>query len=167
VTVEVLGGARMIKIISFALFGLLIAGAASAQFALRDVLGRYPELSKFTELLDNSTTLSTRFFSQLTNFTLLAPNNDAITTWLSTNISGADIDAALEYHLLFGRYSTVDITESPVPIQSWLSDTKYVNITGGQRVEAFSNATGIFFESGTKLDSKVVTGVSFYFVRPR
>jgi uncharacterized surface protein with fasciclin (FAS1) repeats len=145
--------------------GLLLSSClflhlVSAQFTLMEVLARYPQLSKLTALITNSTVLSTRFLDQATNFTLLAPTDTAISTWLSTNVSQASVEAVLLYHLLDGRHPIASISNSSVAIPTALTNQTYANVTGGQRVEALS--TGVVeFQSDAKAVSKVVTGVRF------
>ena len=106
-----------------------------AQFTLTEVLAQYPQLSQLMALITNSTTLSTRILDQATNFTLLAPTNTAISTWLSTNVSQASVEAVLLYHLLDGPYPIASISNSSVAIPTALTNQTYANVTGGQRVE--------------------------------
>jgi len=129
-----------------------------AQFTLTEVFARYPQLSKLSALITNSTTLSTRFLDQATNFTLLAPTDTAISTWLSKNVSQASVEAVLLYHLLDGRYPTASISNSSVAISTALTNQTYANVTGGQRVEAVS--TGVVqFQSDAKAVSNIIIGV--------
>jgi hypothetical protein len=139
-------------------YSFLLMHLVSAQFTLTEVLARYPQLSKLTALITNSTTLSTRFLDQATNFTLLAPTDTAISTWLSKNVSQASVEAVLLYHLLDGRHPIASISNSSVAIPTALTNQTYANVTGGQRVEALN--TGVVeFQSDAKAVSKVVTGV--------
>lgn len=130
----------------------------SAQFTLSEVLARYPQLSKLTALITNSSTLSTRFFDQATNFTLLAPTNTAIATWLSKNVSQSSVEAVLLYHLLDGRHPIASISNTSVAIPTALTNQTYANITDGQRVDAIRMGV-VEFQSDAKAVSKVVTGV--------
>jgi alpha-D-ribose 1-methylphosphonate 5-triphosphate synthase subunit PhnH len=144
--------------VSWLLGSFTLLNLVSAQFTLTKVLARYPELSKLTALITNSATLSTRFFDQATNFTLLAPTDTAITTWLSKNVSQSSVEAVLLYHLLDGRHPIASIPNSSVAIPTALTNQTYANVTGGQRVEALN--TGIVeFQSDAKAVSKVATGV--------
>ena len=138
---------------------LLFLQFASAQFTLPEIFAKYSQLSKLAALITNSTTLSTRFLDQATNFTLLAPTDTAISTWLSTNVSQADMEAVLLYHLLDGRHPMASISNTPMFIPSALTNQTFANVTGGQRVEV-SNTSMVEFQSDAKAVSKVITGVS-------
>lgn len=138
---------------------LLFLHFAFAQFTLQEIFARYSQLSKLAALITNSTTLSTRFFDQATNFTLLAPTDTAISTWLSSNVSQAEVEAVLLYHLLDGRHPVASISNSSMVIPSALTNQTYTNITGGQRVEV-SNTGIVEFQSDAKAVSKVTAGVS-------
>jgi hypothetical protein len=131
---------------------------ASAQFTLTEIFAKYSQLSKLAALITNSTTLSARFFNQASNFTLLAPTDAAISTWLSSNLSQADVEAVLLYHLLDGRHPIASISNSSMVIPSALTNQTYANITGGQRVEV-SNTGIVEFQSDAKAVSKIITGV--------
>jgi hypothetical protein len=132
---------------------------ALAQFSISDILAGHSEISEFATIINSSTTFSQMWFSQLTDYTLLAPNNDAIAAWRAMNSSSNETDDVMLYHLLFGRYPSANITNSPVPIRTWLTDIAKTNISDGQRVMAYSNSSGLFFESGSKTTSKVVNRV--------
>lgn len=150
------------NLIHFTLSILLLVESALAQFSVYDILNNHSDLRAFSALLNASTAFSDQIFSQLTGFTLLAPNNAAIANWmlsLPPNVSTSYVDDVLKYHLLFGKYPTWNISQNPVPVRTWLTDSKVTNVTDGQRVEVYKNESGVIFESGNKIGSKVVTKV--------
>lgn len=151
--------------ISIVEYSVLFIGLAAAQRGsweggLLNVLSKFPQLSRLSTEVAKSSNLSVQF-NAADNFTLLAPTDTAISTWLSsfaTNVSPSYIEAVLSYHLLHGRYATASITNSHLNIRSWLTDEQYANVTGGQRVEV-SNADRIEIKSGAKSASRIITGV--------
>lgn len=141
---------------------ILLIQSVQAQSSILDVINHYPDLTNFRDVLNSSTAFSSIIASNLSNFTLLAPNNAAIDAWLPTlppNVSSADIADILRYHLLYGNWPTLNIGRDPLPVRTWLTDNKWTNVTDGQRVEVFRNEDGVFFESGNKITSHVVMGV--------
>jgi Fasciclin domain len=150
----------MKPVTSILLCSLLFLHLVSAQFTLTEVFARYPQLSKLEALVTNSTTLSTQYF-QASNYTLLAPADTAISSWLSNNVSQATVEAVLLYHLLEGRHPIASISNSSTVIKSALTNETYANVTGGQRVEV-SNTGVVEFQSDAKAISKVLIAVRLH-----
>jgi len=69
------------------------------------------------------------------------------------------LTALLTYHVLNGTYLAGDITSTPAFVPSFLQNTSFTNVTGGQRVEAVRNGSDISFFSGLLEKSTVTTGV--------
>lgn len=143
---------------------LLFNALASAQSAvpaitLLTLLSSYPQLSQLHAAVTNSSTLSA-LFNQADNFTLLAPTDTAISTWLSSSTPNVSqpLEAVLSYHILSGRYATASIANASLAIPSALTNELYANVTGGQRVVTSNNGV-VAFESGAKAISKIITGV--------
>ncbi|KAF2724841.1 FAS1 domain-containing protein [Polychaeton citri CBS 116435] len=95
--------------------------------ALASLLQQYPD---FTAQLANRT-----------NVTIFAPSNNALQSMLqsnstsATNVTDADIEALLNYHVLRDEYTSDNFTTQPTFAATWLNDTAYTNVTGGQVVE--------------------------------
>ncbi|KAF2235677.1 FAS1 domain-containing protein [Viridothelium virens] len=122
---------------------------------INEVLSQYSQLSSLTSIITNSSALFTQL-EAANNFTFLAPSNDAIATWTRSPSSNTSIDILLTYHLLTGS-----LLLSP-PVKGWynvsifmssaLNDTRYTNVTGGQRVEFLFDGQAKF-QSGDKTTS--------------
>lgn len=67
----------------------------------------------------------------------------------------------LSYHVITrGAFTADQITDKPVFLQTMLTDTKYVNVTGGQKVKGIRNGDKVMFVSGDNMNSTVVKAVS-------
>ena len=138
------------------------ASAVSAQ-NLTSVLSGTPELSNLTALITSVPSLVTAL-SNATNITVLAPSNDAITAFLSSNDGMANanntafISALLQYHILQGTIPSSAITNTPA-FPHGLADetTGFVNVTGGQVVEAVTVGGNVVIYSGLLQNSTVTT----------
>ncbi|KAF4629444.1 hypothetical protein G7Y89_g8700 [Cudoniella acicularis] len=134
---------------------LLLAAAlgvvASAQSLMEALASQNTSLSALNGLLATQPDLLSSL-GNATNITILAPSNEALTTFLNStagmntaNISGA-VTALLQYHVLNGTYH--NFTTRPEFIPTMLSNATLANVTGGQRVEATRNGTNVTFLSG-------------------
>ena len=96
---------------------------------------------------------------------VLAPTDEAFAKhFSSTNDANNDTDklgALLSYHILRGSFTRTHFNNSPQFIPTLLSDSRYANITGGQRVEVASSGSGIAFYSAVKAVSNLITAVRF------
>lgn len=97
-----------------------------------------------------------------TNITILAPNNNALSTLLNTTEgktlaadSGA-VAALLSYHVLNGTYFSSQVTNTSAFIPTLLNNATYSNVTGGQRVEALLAHGNVEVFSGLLQNSTVV-----------
>jgi hypothetical protein len=108
------------------------------RYTIPDILSSYSQLSRLSTLVE-SLPLLVQQFNSADNFTFLAPTNDAISSWLTTNRSMDYIQAALQYHLLNGTYPSASISSTPIFIPTALTNPSYCNVTGGQRVKASNN----------------------------
>ncbi len=94
---------------------------------------------------------------------VLIPSDDAVSEYLSSEGFGGDTDAFTEalvtYHLLQGTHSMIEIQESTKFIPTFLTNTSYENVTGGQRVEARSSGDDIYFLSCNRTRSNVIHAV--------
>lgn len=137
-----------------AALALALASTAFGQ-SLTEVLSSRPELSSLTGLLQQQP----GSFANLTNVTLLAPDNNAISAFLNTSAGSAVttqpelVQAILSYHVLKGNYST--ITETSF-IPTSLEQPAYANVTGGQVVQALASGSNVTFFSGLLQNSSVV-----------
>ena len=138
------------------------AGAVSAQ-NLTSVLSGTPDLSNLTALIGTVPSLLTTL-SNATNITVLAPSNDAISAFLSSdggsaNLNNTDIiSALLQYHILQGTIPASAITNIPTFPHTLLdASTGFANVTGGQVVEAVTVGGSVVIYSGLLQNSTVTT----------
>ncbi|KAE9369162.1 Fasciclin-domain-containing protein [Stipitochalara longipes BDJ] len=141
---------------------LALGAVASAQ-NLTDVLAsQNSSLSALSSLLATNPTLVSAL-SSASNITILAPNNEAISTFLnsSTGKTAATnpglVTALLTYHVLNGSYSASAFTNTSQFLPTLLTNEAYANVTGGQRVEARLNGSSVEIFSGLLAKSTVVT----------
>lgn len=132
-------------------------------------LQSYSQLSTLYSYVNGSTKLY-NLLASATNFTFLAPTNDAFTSWNSSNgnVTSADaIEAALSYHLLNGSWPTADFSSTPQFAPTNLNNASYSNVTiapAGQRVEVITGSSGDpEFVSSNKNVTSIVTKV---FLKP-
>ncbi|KAI1259983.1 fasciclin domain-containing protein [Xylariaceae sp. FL1019] len=135
--------------------------ANSQSTSLTDALGSQDSLSTLASLLSNSSLAQS--LDSLSNVTILAPNNDALSAVLNSGDAGNSlsapgyIDALLSYHILNGTYYASNITNSSTFVPTYLTNTTYTNLTAGQVVEAARVNDNVTFFSALKLNSSVVT----------
>jgi uncharacterized surface protein with fasciclin (FAS1) repeats len=102
-----------------------------------------------------------------TNITVLAPSNEALAAFLNSSAGAAAasipsaVEALLTYHVLNGTYPASAFTNTSQFIPTFLTNSSYANITGGQRVEAVLNGTHVEIFSGLLQKSTVTTAVGF------
>jgi uncharacterized surface protein with fasciclin (FAS1) repeats len=101
-----------------------------------------------------------------TNITVLAPSNEAFAAFLNSSAGTAaasipsTVEALLSYHVLNGTYPASAFTNTSQFIPTFLTNSSYANVTGGQRVEAVLNGTNVEIFSGLLQKSTVTTAVS-------
>ncbi|KAH8593672.1 FAS1 domain-containing protein [Bisporella sp. PMI_857] len=126
---------------------------------LLDLLDRIEELSTLNFHINASTRLTT-LLSTADNFTFLAPSNSAFDEWLGSSgadLTEADIEETLTYHLLRGGFPTLETSSTPKFASSNLRNGQSANVTGGQVVEAVSlNNTPVFI-SGFSTVSNIIS----------
>jgi uncharacterized surface protein with fasciclin (FAS1) repeats len=148
------------------LLPLALATAASAQMMnLTAALGSAPELSNLTDTLGLFSELVAAL-GQTPNITLLAPSNEAFTELLSGPMAAALQDTALitavlQYHVLNGTYYAANVTETPAFIPTFLTNSSYTNVTGGQVVEAVLMGDTVMFYSGLLATANVSRAVCY------
>jgi uncharacterized surface protein with fasciclin (FAS1) repeats len=132
--------------------------------ALLSVLQNHFELSTFTAYVNKSQVL-TNLLSTADNVTLFAPSNAAFSAWAPNqppNLGKDQVEALLTYHLVHGTFPSLTITNQPQFQETFLSNTSYANVTGGQRVELVSSSGGSpAVVSGNKTLSGITTTVGF------
>ncbi|KAJ9130734.1 Fasciclin-like arabinogalactan protein-like protein 7 [Coniochaeta hoffmannii] len=141
----------------------LAAAQAVASQSLTDVLAQNNStLSTLGSLLAANPNIVSALTSA-SNITILAPNNDAFSTFLNSS-SGSSMDpsavaALLTYHVLNGTYYASNFTdaEGAVFAPTLLTNASYSNVTGGQRVEVMVQDGGVHVFSGLGFNSTVVT----------
>ncbi|CAG9990497.1 unnamed protein product [Clonostachys byssicola] len=142
-----------------AAFGLQPAAAQNNQPNLTQALqSANSSLSTLTGLIatQNGTL---ELLNSLTDITILAPNNDALKTFLGntsvSQISPQQIGAILSYHVLNGTYYSDNVTSTPSFLPTLLNATEFTNVTGGQVVEAIKTDNNVTFLSGFRKKSNV------------
>ncbi|CAG9942442.1 unnamed protein product [Clonostachys rosea f. rosea IK726] len=142
-----------------AAFGLQPAAAQNNQPNLTQALqSANSSLSTLTGLIatQNGTL---EMLNSLTDITILAPNNDALKTFLGntsvSDISPQQIGAILSYHVLNGTYYSDNVTDTPSFLPTLLNATEFTNVTGGQVVEAIKTDNNVTFLSGFRKQSNV------------
>lgn len=145
------------------LLPLALASAAMAQSNqnLTEALnGHNDTLSVLNNLLAQNPSI-VQAVDGMQNITVLAPNNDALNSFISSagsslSDSGA-ISALLTYHVLNGNYTADSFPENSMFIPTMLKNSSYANVTNGQRVEARRESDTVMFLSALKQSAKVVT----------
>lgn len=138
-----------------------------------------------TQLLANTTQLASlnallssypgvaSSLANISNVTILAPSNAALANFtnstsfqaLASSPSGnRTIEDLLSYHILQGEYYAGNITDTPTFIHTYLNDTAYTNVTGGQVVEAIIEDNSTYFYSGLFGYSTVTQAVCLYYL---
>jgi uncharacterized surface protein with fasciclin (FAS1) repeats len=150
---------------------LVLAALPAAVFSqgtpdLATALGSNANLSTLAGLIKSQPQLLQSLLSSAQNITVLAPNNDALNAVLnSTGSSLASdpgaISALLSYHVLNGTYYASQITNHSSFVPTLLTNSSYVNVTGGQVVEAILGHGNVSVISGLLQNSTVVQAVSF------
>jgi uncharacterized surface protein with fasciclin (FAS1) repeats len=103
--------------------------------------------------------------SSASNITILAPSNDAFTSFLATDAGSkaakipSEVASLLTYHVLSGKYPASSFTKSPLFIPTLLNDAAYTNVTGGQRLETRVHAGNVEIISGLGQKSVVEVAV--------
>lgn len=146
-----------------------VASLAAAQtMNLTGALSSNPNLSNLTQFLGLYPQVVAQL-ANLTNITLLAPNNDAFTKLLASpagaQINAQDtplINALLSYHVLEGTYLSSTITSKPAFAPTVLMNPAYTNLTSGQRVEAVTSGKEVVFYSGLLTNSTVTQAVRLF-----
>jgi uncharacterized surface protein with fasciclin (FAS1) repeats len=143
------------------------AAVASAQSLTAALSSQNASLSTLISLLGTQPALVSALGSA-SNITILAPNNAALATFLNSSTGTAAatmpdlVTALLTYHVLNGTYPASAFTSTPQFIPSLLTNTSYTNVTGGQRVEAYTNGSSVDIVSGGLATSIVVTPVGLH-----
>lgn len=105
--------------------------------------------------------------SSAQNITILAPSNEAFSSFLSG--PGADVSsdagavaALLTYHVVHGAYYANDILalNGTQVFPTLLTNETYANVTGGQRVGVSGSAGAVHIFSGLGTNSSVTTPAS-------
>lgn len=144
------------------LFTLSLAGAVHGQ-SLTDLISQTPDLSQLGTLLGQYPDLA-QTLGGLSNITVLAPNNAALSALLNdssvTAMVSADpglVPAILTYHVLNGTIRSTDIQDTPSFPKTLLTNSTYTNVTGGQVVKAETEDNSVVFTSGLLRQSRVAT----------
>ncbi|CAK7233261.1 hypothetical protein SBRCBS47491_008548 [Sporothrix bragantina] len=138
----------------------LVAGASAA--SLGDVLSaQNSTLSTLNGLLSSNPDI-VKVLDDASDITVLAPSNDALSKFLSNPDNAASvvsnpglISALLSYHVLNGTWYTSNFTNTSTFLPTWLSNSSYANVTGGQVVEAALDNNNVTFWSALKQNTTV------------
>jgi len=102
-----------------------------------------PDLSTLNRYINGSIALQ-NLLTNATNFTMLAPTNEAFSNWRSSggNLTGKDLENTIAYHLVNGSIPSFYITADPIFGATSFTKGPSLNITGGQRAELVTPANG-------------------------
>lgn len=133
---------------------------ASAQ-SLTEVIANTTELSTLGSLLTANPDLAGQL-GALSNVTILAPSNEALSAFTNSSAGEAAADpavltAVLQYHILQGTYQADQIPDDLAFVPSVLNNTQYANVTGGQVVGVEREDDDVTLFSGLLQNSSVVT----------
>ena len=139
----------------------------SSHLPLQQVLSSTKNVSSFNDLLTNSypdilSVLSAQQESQQP-ITIIVPSDEAfgripnsVLGPAFSNNDTAAIRSILQYHILPGSHGSDTFTSSFQFLPTWLTDTTYTNVSGGQRVGVVvQNKQDIVFTSGGGTRSNV------------
>jgi hypothetical protein len=139
-----------------------------AQFTLLDIIRQTNDLSRLYTIINESASL-TSLYTSANEFTLFAPSNLALGIYLNSTTGRPnqekDLEAAIDYALAHGVFpsveaTTIEATTTREYITSFLTNIRYTNVTGGQRMIMRKTNTGnVQIESGNKTISFVRTAV--------
>lgn len=121
-----------------------------------------PELVLFNDYIQSIPTLLNTL-TNITNYTLLAPSDTAMTRWLnetSPSPTQDEIEATLNYHILHGGYSLGSFSTVPQFASSYLSNSSFTNVTGGAVVELVEDGGNPVVVSALRVQSSITKGVS-------
>lgn len=128
--------------------------------ALLETIPTFPELSQLQSYIEMLPRLSAEL-TNVDNYTLLAPTNDAFDAWLGTTTPEPtldDIEATLFYHLIHGIYPVASFTKKPQFASSFLTNTSYTNVTSGQAIElSLSSSQSPLITSGNMTNTSITT----------
>ncbi|CAG8949040.1 hypothetical protein HYFRA_00002168 [Hymenoscyphus fraxineus] len=121
----------MAQTFSFSLLFLFLLTTQISALTLLELLKTTPELSTLYNRVNASSYL-TGFFANSTDFTLLAPSNDAFSK--TANMSDEEFTAVMQYSMLKGGYPKAALDTERVFVNSNLNNTAFANVTAGQVV---------------------------------
>jgi uncharacterized surface protein with fasciclin (FAS1) repeats len=135
----------------------------TSALSLLELLQGTPELSTLYARINASTNL-TNFLASSSDFTLLAPSNNAFTKLPAgtSNMTDEQFTAMLEYSLLRGGFPKLSLSTANEFVPSHLNNSKYANVTGGQAVGlALDGSDKLQVLSGNKSISTSTETVGF------
>jgi hypothetical protein len=139
----------------------------SAQ-TLASSLAAQPDLVLFNDYVQSLPNLLNTL-TNITNYTLLAPSDTAMTRWLNDSSpppSQDQIEATLHYHILHGSYSLGSFSATPQFASSYLFNTTFTNLTGGAAVELLEDGGSPVLVSALKAQSSITKGVRLLSMLP-
>jgi len=136
---------------------LALSVSAAYGKTLADVISSTNSLSDLNKLLKAYPAIE-RTLAGLSNVTVLAPNNGAISALTKSgalmNATQAEVAALLNYHVLPGMYPASSIKKTPAFVHTMLG-RPYSLVTGGQVVEVAKMGGNVEITSGLKEVSTV------------
>merc|ERR1712225_155146 len=138
-----------------------LLAVASAQ-SLTEVIANTSSLSSLGSLLRASPELAAQL-GNLTNVTVLAPSNEALSQLTNTAAGQAAtgdqdfVNALLSYHVIQGAYMADMIPDDLAFVPTLLNDTQYANVTGGQRLGVARDDDEVTIYSGLLNNASVTT----------
>merc|ERR1712032_143969 len=132
---------------------------SSGMMNLTALLSSTDSLSSLNDLVGNYPDFAAALASR-EDVTILAPSNDALETLMNSDAASMldndqFVQALLNYHVINGTVYASNITQTPIFAPTYLNNSMYSNVTGGQVVEARREDGGVQFVSGLKQISTV------------
>merc|ERR1712070_1019939 len=132
---------------------------SSGMMNLTALLSSTDSLSSLNDLVGNYPDFAAALASR-EDVTILAPSNDALETLMNSDAASMldndqFVQALLNYHVINGTVYASNITQTPIFAPTYLNNSMYSNVTGGQVVEARREDGEVQFVSGLKQVSTV------------
>ncbi|KAK6435576.1 hypothetical protein LTR95_008242 [Oleoguttula sp. CCFEE 5521] len=123
----------------------------SLQASLQDTLASHPNLTSFAEQLGKLPGILDRLESSDTPLTILAPDNAAMAKTIYYPVLGPAFQSAdpeqtrfiMQYHVLPGKHTSDMMNSTFQYYSTWLDNSTYANVTGGQKVGGVIQAGAI------------------------
>ncbi|KAE9971280.1 hypothetical protein BLS_003864 [Venturia inaequalis] len=104
------------------------------------------------------------------NVTILAPSDAGISAYLKSGEAvgnySAELHATIQYHVLPGHLTRSQLKQTQQFLPTLAKDTPLANVTGGQKLQVYSDGQQITFQSGLKRNSNLTSTDDLQFTGP-